>query len=104
MVQKISNNDMSEVKKQAFAVVDFSAEWCQPCHMLAPVLDEVAEELDGQASFYNVDVDANGDLALEYGIRNIPALVFLKDGEVVGKNVGFLPKPQLQEVIDSYRK
>ncbi|MDO5291582.1 MAG: thioredoxin [bacterium] len=95
MVKKISQQEFQEVKDKNLAVIDFSATWCGPCKMLTPVLDQIAEELEGKASFYNVDVDENPDLAMQYGIRNIPALVILKEGEKVDTQVGFLPKEQL---------
>ncbi len=62
MVKKIANNDMTEVLAEKVALVDFSATWCGPCQMLAPVVDALAEELEGQVAVYNVDVDANSDL------------------------------------------
>ena len=95
MVKKITNNDLNEAKK-GVAVVDFSAVWCGPCQMLAPVLEELADDLDGEVAFYNADTDENTQLAIANGITNIPALLFLKDGKVAGKNVGFMPKPELE--------
>ena len=65
MVKKIANNDMTEVLAEKVALVDFSATWCGPCQMLAPVVDALAEELEGQVAVYNVDVDANSDLAMQ---------------------------------------
>ena len=62
--------------------------------MLAPVLEELADDLDGKVAFYNADTDENTQLAIANGITNIPALLFLKDGKVAGKNVGFMPKPE----------
>ena len=94
MVKKITNNDLNEAKK-GVAVVDFSAVWCGPCQMLAPVLEELSGDLDGEVAFYNADTDENTQLAIANGITNIPALLFLKDGKVAGKNVGFMPKPEL---------
>ena len=67
--------------------------------MLAPVLEEVSEELDGKAKFYSIDTDDNPDLAREYGIMNIPAVVVLKDGEKVDMNVGFVPKEALSDFV-----
>ena len=72
MVKKITNNDLNEAKKGA-AVVDFSAVWCGPCQMLAPVMEELSEELSGKAEFYNADSDENMGLAQEYRIVSIPA-------------------------------
>lgn len=91
MVKKITNNDLNEAKKGA-AVVDFSAVWCGPCQMLAPVMEELSEELSGKAEFYNADSDENMGLAQEYRIVSIPAVIVLKDGVEVARTVGFQPK------------
>lgn len=102
MVKKIENNNMSEVLESSLAFVDFSATWCGPCKMLAPVLEEVSDELSGKLDFFNADVDANEELALKYGIQNIPALVIFKNGEIVGRSVGFQSKEKLKAFINAY--
>ena len=84
MVKKITNNDLNEAKK-GVAVVDFSAVWCGPCQMLAPVMEELSEELSGKAEFYNADSDENMGLAQEYRIVSIPAVIVLKDGVEVAR-------------------
>ena len=99
MVKKITNNDMSEALKSEIALVDFSAGWCGPCRMLAPVLEEVSEEFAGKVDFFNADVDENDQLALRYKVMNIPALVILKNGEIADRSVGFLAKEKLREFI-----
>ena len=100
MVKKITNNDMGEALKSEIALVDFSAEWCGPCRMLAPVLEEVSEEFAGKVDFFNADVDENDELALRYKVMNIPALVILKNGEITDRSVGFLAKEKLREFVD----
>ena len=100
MVQKIMNDEFQAVKEQAAAVVDFSATWCGPCRMLAPVLDKIAEELDGKAAFYNVDVDENPETAQQFGITNIPCIVVLKNGAEADRTVGFQPQPMLKAFIE----
>ena len=92
MVEKITNNDMSKALNAKVAVVDFSATWCGPCQMLAPVLDEVSEELVGKINFFKVDVDECNSLAAAYGITNIPALLVLKDGEKQEISHGRIPR------------
>lgn len=100
MVKKIANNDMSEVKSCKVAVVDFSATWCGPCQMLAPVMEELSEELAGKVEIFNVDVDENPDVAEEFNIMNIPAVAVIKDGEKVDMAVGFQPKAAMQAFIE----
>ncbi len=102
MVKKIENNDMNEALGSSLALVDFSATWCGPCKMLAPVLEEISEEFAGKLDFYNADVDANDGLALKYGIQNIPALVIFKNGEIADRSVGFLPKEKLKEFVHAH--
>lgn len=99
MVKRISEGEFLEVKQQSVAVIDFSATWCGPCKMLAPVLEEVSEELGDKVSFYNVDVDENPALAEQFGITNIPALALLKNGEQVDMHVGFSPKNGIVDFI-----
>lgn len=102
MVKKIENNNMSEALESNLALVDFSATWCGPCKMLAPVLEEISEELAGSLDFFNADVDANDELALKYGIQNIPALVIFKNGEIVDRSVGFQTKEKLKAFINAH--
>lgn len=101
MVTKISNNDLSQAKAQGVAVLDFSATWCGPCQMLAPVLHELAVKLAAKP-LYSIDVDENRQLATEYGISSIPCLVVLKNGQESARSVGFLPKQALQDMLDKY--
>ena len=102
MVKKIENNNMSEALESSLALVDFSATWCGPCKMLAPVLEEISEEFAGKLDFFNADVDANDELALKYGIQNIPALVMFKNGEIADRIVGFQSKEKLKAFIGAH--
>ena len=81
-------------------VVDFWAEWCGPCKMIAPLLDELVNEYDGRVRFGKVNIDEEQALATEYGIRAIPTLLFFKGGEVAGQNVGMCSKRDLKSNID----
>ncbi|CBK74068.1 thioredoxin [Butyrivibrio fibrisolvens 16/4] len=99
MVKKITTDEFNAMDKSGISVLDFNAVWCGPCKMLGPVLEEVSEEMADDAKFYSIDTDDNPDLAREYGIMNIPAIVVLKDGEKVDMNVGFVPKDTLKDFI-----
>lgn len=101
MVKKINENEFSEVCEKEVAVIDFSAVWCGPCKMLAPVLEEVSEEMSDCLSFYNMDVDDNPNIAEKFGITSIPALVVVKKGEVASMQVGFQPKDGIVSFIKS---
>ena len=102
MLTTVKNNDLSAAKTQPLAVVDFNATWCGPCRMLAPIVDQLADELDDRAEFYSVDVDENNALAQQFGISSIPCLVVLKNGQEFARSVGFLPKQALQDMLDKY--
>ena len=82
-------------------VVDFWATWCGPCRMVGPVISELAEEYDGRITVGKCDVEENEDLALDFGVRNIPTIVFIKGGQVVDKIVGAQPKAKIQEKFES---
>ena len=82
-------------------VVDFWATWCGPCRMVGPVISELAEEYDGRITVGKCDVEENEDLALEFGVRNIRTIVFIKGGQVVDKIVGAQPKAKIQEKFES---
>jgi thioredoxin 1 len=82
-------------------LVDFWADWCGPCKMIAPVVEELAAEYDGKFAFVKLDVDANPDTALAYGIRSIPALLLFKNGVVAETVIGAVPKTILKRKIDN---
>lgn len=82
------------------AIIDFYADWCGPCKMLAPILDELAEEYDGQIYIYKVDTEAEQQLSAEFGIRSIPTMLFCPMGENPQMAQGALPKDELKKVID----
>ncbi len=79
--------------------VDFWADWCMPCKMFAPVLEELSDELDGKALFCKVNIDDHGELARKYDVAMIPTLIVFKDGEAVDRLVGVHPKAKAQELI-----
>ncbi|GLS82281.1 thioredoxin TrxA [Paraferrimonas haliotis] len=83
-------------------IVDFWAEWCGPCKMIAPILDEVADEYDGKVTIAKLNVDQNNLSAQKYGVRGIPTLLLFKNGELAANKVGALSKTQLKEFIDAH--
>ena len=82
-------------------LVDFWAEWCGPCKMIGPVVEELAEDFDGKAVIGKVNVDENPETAAKFGIRSIPTLLVLKGGEIVDKQVGAVPKNVLSQKIEA---
>ena len=98
MEVQITNENFASLKNgQLPLVVDFWATWCGPCRMLAPAIAELAKEYDGKVVVGKCDVEENEDLAMEFGIRNIPTVLFFKGGEIVDKVVGAVNKAKLDE-------
>ena len=83
-------------------IVDFWAGWCAPCKTIAPLLEELAEEMSGQATVAKVDIDVHGDVAHRFGIRSIPTLVIFKQGKIVDQWVGTAPKEQIRQLIQKH--
>ncbi|MCQ4670267.1 thioredoxin [Lactonifactor longoviformis] len=83
------------------ALVDFYADWCGPCKMMAPIVEELSEEYKEKAVFGKVNVDENPSLAQKYGVMSIPTFVVLKDGQVAGKAMGAIDKKELEEKLDA---
>jgi len=96
-VQITKENFESLKNGQQPLVVDFWATWCGPCRMIAPIVAELAKEYDGRIVVGKCDVEENDELAMEFGIRNIPTILFFKGGEVVDKLVGAVSKAKLEE-------
>lgn len=89
------------VKENKYVVVDFWAAWCGPCRMVGPIIDELAGEYAGRVAIGKCDVDSNQELPAQFGVRNIPTILFIKDGELVNKLVGAQPKDKFVEAIEA---
>ncbi|MCR9153332.1 MAG: thioredoxin [Croceimicrobium sp.] len=103
MAQEFTESNFEELvlKSDKPVLVDFWAEWCGPCRMVGPIVDELSQEYDGKAVIGKVNVDEHGEISMKYGIRNIPTLLVFKNGEVVDKQVGVAPKTALAAKLDA---
>lgn len=102
MALVVNDTNFKEVLASGeLVMVDFWATWCGPCKMLSPIVDEIAEEMNGKVVVAKCNVDECDDSPIEYGIRNIPALLFFKNGEIVDRLVGAVPKATIIEKINS---
>ena len=98
-MKDITSESFKESVSSGISVVDFWAEWCGPCKMLTPILEELDNEMDG-ISFYKVDADSNTDLAVELQITSIPTIIIYKDGEIIGRHQGAKPKVLMRKFIE----
>ena len=95
------NFEAEVINSETPVVVDFWAEWCGPCKLIAPVLDELAGEYDGKVRLTKLNVDENPEMAGKYGVRSIPTLLFFKGGQIVDQVIGAASKPDLQKRLDA---
>ncbi len=93
---KINNTDK-------IVLIDFYADWCGPCKMLAPVIKEISEKYKDKIKVCKVNVDNNQELAVKYNITNIPTLLFFKNGSLVNSSIGFVSKSELEEIINNFK-
>ena len=93
--------DADVLKGEGAVLVDFWAEWCGPCKMIAPALEDIAKEMDGRVTVAKVNIDDNPLTPQKYGVRGIPTLMLFKDGQVAATKVGAMAKGQLQEWVES---
>ena len=102
MALEITDSNFEELvlKADKPVLVDFWAEWCGPCRMVGPIVEELAKEYGDKAVIGKVNVDENPEISVRFGIRNIPALLFFKNGEIVDKQIGAVPKSVLNEKLE----
>ena len=100
-VEATDANFADLIASEKVTLVDFWAEWCGPCQMLGPVVEEIAGEYLNKAIVAKLDVDANPNISAQFGVRSIPTLLFFKNGELVKKLVGVQPKSALTEALDT---
>jgi len=96
-----NNFQENALAETGVAVVDFWAEWCGPCKLVGPIIDELSHEYEGKAIIGKLDVDNNPQVSMQFGIRSIPTLLFIKDGKVVDKHVGTATKATLKQKLDA---
>ena len=106
MALEITDSNFEELvtKSTKPVLLDFWAEWCGPCRMVGPIVEELSKDYDGKAVVGKVDVDSNPNISMQFGIRNIPTILFFKDGKVVDKQVGSVPKAVLAGKLDAQLK
>ncbi|MGX6961513.1 thioredoxin [Vagococcus xieshaowenii] len=102
MAMELTDALFADETKEGLVLVDFWAPWCGPCRIQGPIIDELAEELEGQVKIYKMDVDENPEVPSSFGIMSIPTLLVKKDDQVVEKLIGVHRKEQLQEVLAKY--
>lgn len=95
-----NENYMELVKGDQPVMIDFWATWCGPCRQMSPIVEELAKEYDGKVVVGKCNIDEEEDIAMQYGIRSIPTIIFIKNGEIVDKTVGAVPKAKLVEKLD----
>jgi thioredoxin 1 len=96
------NFEQEVLQSDVPVLVDFWAEWCMPCKMIAPVLDEMSEEYDGKLKIGKLNVDEQGDLAARYNVVSIPTLMVFKGGEVAGQQIGAAPRDRLEKLVEPH--
>lgn len=102
---EITDANFSEIVENSdktITLVDFWAEWCGPCRLVGPVVEKLAGDFDGKATIGKVDVDANPETAVKFGIRSIPTLLFFQDGKMVDRVVGAVPEATLKAKLNSF--
>lgn len=102
-VEELSEKQFDEKIEGGVSVVDFFAEWCMPCLMMAPIIEDLADKMKGKINFFKINIDENQELAERFGVMSIPTLIFFKNGEEVDRTVGALQAEQIEEKINEIK-
>ena len=104
MVKQFTDSNFKEelTSNEQLVVVDFWAEWCGPCKMIGPIIEDLSKDLDGQATFAKLNVDHNPNISQEFNIRSIPSILMFKGGQLVNKVVGAVPRKKLEDEVKKY--
>lgn len=102
-VTQINKDNFKDAIKEGITLVDFYADWCGPCKMIAPFVEEASDEIK-DVKFNKLNIDEAQDIAMEYGVMSIPTLIVFKDGEPVEQNVGFVPKEGIIKMVEKVQK
>lgn len=104
MARELNSNEFADevLNSNDTVLVDFSAVWCGPCKMLAPIVEELSTDMEGKAKVFKIDVDKSGDIAQKYNIMGVPTVMIFKKGEAVEKMVGFQPKEVIVSKLEQY--
>ncbi len=98
---ELTVENFDEIVNNGISLVDFWAPWCGPCRMIAPVIDELANDFEGKANICKVNTDEQQDLAVKFGVRSVPTILFMKDGEIVDQVIGAQSKQALTDKLNS---
>lgn len=101
-VQELTNNKFNDFIKEGVVLIDFSADWCMPCLMMAPIVGELSEKFEGKIKFGKVDVGENQEIAQKFNVSSIPNFVLFKDGEVVEQFVGSMSSEELEDKLKKF--
>ena len=101
-VKELTKNEFEEFIKQGFVLIDFSADWCMPCKMMDPIIEELSEKFKGKINFGKVDVEGNQELAQKFNVSSIPNFVLLKDGNMIEQFIGSMPENEFEGKLEKH--